>query len=280
LGISLGVVVLMLAWLLGIMPPDRLALFGALGLSILLVAPLLTQSVARAKGTFVAVMVIGALLLGFGLSGLGEYAAGGSISDGCYLEGTSSLDHKTAPDTSVSDPFDAARDETIAWNAASDVVLTNWNSEVGLRVGGFTLVVWRGEHPNTDQEQAWWGWQDVASLIEDVEAQTGIKLSGIFHVSGSVDADEGSCAMTGYTRVLPQSAFSGSLLMTMWILLVVIVITVLTLAVSLRRSIKGAEVAPGTVGGPVSITPTAAELGPDDALTTAEHDELEPPTKE
>jgi len=253
LGVLLGIVVVALLWQLGIVPPDRLVLFGILAITTALATIILTQQVVLVRKRFIVVMVFCGLMGGAALTGIPEAIGGGSITGGCSAEGTSSLDSKTPQATSMADPFDVTRKDTVAWKGQSDAVLTNWTSALGMSVGGFRVTIWSDSDENADKEQMNSGNADVASYLADIEGSTGITLAGTYHVFGYIDADGGSsCEMTAYVRVQGDGAFTGTINLALWILLAVLIVIILILALVVRRSITraalGAASASATVG--------------------------------
>ena len=126
LGLLLGVVTVGLLWLLGVVPPDRLVLFGLLSLSIGLVMAVTTQRLSAARGSTITVVVIASLLGGVALTGIPEMTRGGYLDGPCTLEGTSSLepDAVAVPDTSALSPFDVSRTDVVQWSGTSPASAT------------------------------------------------------------------------------------------------------------------------------------------------------------
>ncbi|WP_284327240.1 hypothetical protein [Demequina litorisediminis] len=122
LGLLLGVIVVMLLWILGVTPPDRLPLFSVLAVAMLLGASATTLAVRHAPARYGTVVVIAAVGLGVALTGIPEYTGTGSLSEGCHAQATSSLETEpVAPaDTSALRPFDVTQDDTVTWSASTD----------------------------------------------------------------------------------------------------------------------------------------------------------------
>ncbi|MBC7299067.1 MAG: hypothetical protein H5T82_09245 [Demequina sp.] len=256
LGLLLGIVVVALLWQLGVVPPDRLVLFGVLAVTIALVTIVLTQRTALVRKRFILVMVLCGLLAGVAVAGLPGTIAGGSISEACSADGTSSLDSKTPDQTSLADPFDVTRTDTVQWNGASADVLTNWRSALGLDIGGFQVKVWDGSSANDERTQSNSGAADVESYLGDIEGSTGIRLAGIYHVYGHLDADQGTCDMSAYVRVQGEGAFTGTLNMALWIALAALILITAILAGVVRHSItRSATVAGGPSSAAVAADP-------------------------
>ncbi|WP_297081207.1 hypothetical protein [uncultured Demequina sp.] len=250
LGLLLGLVVVALLWITGVLPPDRLPLFGIVALSIFVVGWILTQRMSLVRAKFIIVVIISATLGGVALTGIPEFMGGGSLSDGCHLDASSSLEPaQIGPeDTAAMNPFDVTTTDTISWNSSSDAVLTDWNAGLYVVVGGFDIPLWSGEHENSGEAQEWAGDEAVEPHIDSVQNRTGIVVTGTYHVHGSLTADGGDCDMQAYVRVAPASAFDGILLAALWALLVVIIIVIIIVAVGVRRSIKAADAALAMVG--------------------------------
>ncbi|PKQ18270.1 MAG: hypothetical protein CVT68_04230, partial [Actinobacteria bacterium HGW-Actinobacteria-8] len=268
LGLLLGIVVVALLWQLGVVPPDRLVLFGVLAVTIFLVTIILTQRVALVRKRFIMVTVLCGLMAGVAVAGIPDMIAGGSISDGCFAEGTSSLDSKTPDTTSIADPFELTRTDSVAWTGESTGVFTDWNSSIGIDVGGFPVEIWSGSSANEDQKQANSGVEDVAGRLADVEESVGLTLAGIYHVYGTLDANEGGCDMSAYVRIPSEGAFTGTMNLSLWGSLAVLIFIILIMAGVVRQSItKAAGVAAGGVTvitgspGPAPTAP-AAEPSP------------------
>ena len=123
LGLLLGIVIVALLWQLGVVPPDRLVLFGVLSITTALVTILLTQRTMLVRKRFVLVMVMCGLMAGVAVAGIPDAVATGSIASGCSANATSSLDSKTPEQTSIADPFDVTGTDTVQWTAKSAEVM-------------------------------------------------------------------------------------------------------------------------------------------------------------
>lgn len=275
LGLLLGIVVVSLLWQLGVLPPDRLVLFGVVSITAALVTIVLTQQVALARMRFIVVMTVCGIMAGVAVASVSDTTAGGSLTDGCYASATSSIDSKTPAETSLSDPFDIMRTDTVAWMGSSDEVFTNWTSSIGIEVGGFPVKIWSGSSANEDGKQSNSGSEDVSDYLSDIEESTGIALAGIYHVYGHLDADQGTCDMNAYVRLPAEGTLSGTLNIVLWTTLAVLVAIILIMAGVVRRSISMAAaastatatvgtttVAPGTSAPPAQSAPPAPAPAP------------------
>lgn len=241
LGLILGLLMVLLLWQLGVVPPDRLPLFGITALTTFVGAWLLTQRIALARSQFLWISVLCAVLGAVSLTGIPEYARGGYLTDGCFLEGESSIDAATPAQTSTRDPFDLRRSDEIAWTAQSEAVLTNWDSALGMRVGGFQVRLWNGHHENSGESQQWADVESVDEHVQQIEQAAGIRVSGIYHVFGYIDADQGSCEMSAYVRIQPDHPFDGPVLITLWVLTLATGGAIGGLAWAARRTVNGVE---------------------------------------
>ncbi len=265
LGLLLGIVVVALLWQLGVVPPDRVVLFGVLAVTVFLVTTLLTQRVVLVRKRFVMVTVLCGLMAGVAVAGIPDTIAGGSISDGCLAEGTSSLDSRTPDNTSLADPFDMTRTDSVAWTGESAGVFTDWKSSIGIDVGGFPVKIWSGSSANEDQKQSNSGVEDLAGRLADIEESTGITLAGIYHVYGNLDATEGGCDMSAYVRIPSEGAFTGTMNLSLWGSLAVLTFIILIMAGVVRQSITRAARAAGgatVVTGEPGPVPTAPAAEP------------------
>ena len=118
----------------------------SVALSIAVVELLVTQTVRRGKKRFVTVMIIAGVFGGVALTGIPEtFMGAGTVSDGCTLEATSGDETVKATDTSAFEPLDTTPTGTISWESSTDKVLTNWDSELGMYIGGIAVPhVYRG----------------------------------------------------------------------------------------------------------------------------------------
>lgn len=254
LGLLLGVAAVGLLWQLGIAPPDRFILFGVVAVAIALTELLLTQTTRRGKKRFVTSMIIAGVFGGIALTGIPQtFMDSGSLSDGCTLEATSSMEEVTPTDTSAFDPFDVTPTDTIEWTSSTDQVLTDWDSGLGMYIGGFEVPVFTAERDNSEQSQSWYGSEDVAEYLAQLEDDWGFTIRGTYHVYGYIHADEGDCDMAGYIRINAENPFATPLIITLWIVGGLMLVIIIALTVSVRRSIRESKAfaahAVNTAGG-------------------------------
>jgi len=288
LGLLLGIVIVGLLWQLGVAPPDRLILFGVLAVSIALTELLLTQTTRRGKRRFVTVMVIAGIFGGVALTGIPETVLNkGSLSDGCRLTATSAFGSASPTDTSAFDPLDTSPTDSIDWEATTDQLLTNWDSGLGMTVGGIPIPLWTATRPNAEQFTQWSSTETVADYLQRIEEQTGLQLRGTYHVYGYIDADEGTCDMAGYLRVQAEGPFATGLLIALWVAGALLVVMIVWIASSVGRSVKESKTfasRPDAVEPPHSasperrqerepqLTPTPTETAPKESADRERHD--------
>lgn len=258
LGLLLGLTAVALLSQTGVLPPDRLWLFGIVGVAIMIVTGLTTQRASLAKKRFVTTMILGGILVGVALSGIPETVNGGTISDGCTLEAQSSVDEATPQDTSAFDPIEVQANDTVTWTASSEEVVSNGERALGVMIGGFLIPVWSATLENSEGRTEFAGDINVAQGLLDMKDATGLDLRGAFHFSGYLDGEAADCEMSGYVRVLTATPFTTGLQMGLWGALGVIVICVAWAAIAVRRSISQQADGEGTVSGTAGTGGAAA----------------------
>ena len=242
LGLLVGLVIVGLLWQLGVAPPDRFILFGVVAVSIALVEVLLTQTTRRGKKRFVTSMIIAGVFAGVGLTGIPEvFMNAGTVSDGCTLEVTSGDQTVSAADTSAFAPLDTTPTGTLEWTSSTDAVLTNWDTALGMYIGGIPVELFTAHRENADNATAWHGSEDVADYLKKLEDQTGLQLRGTYHVYGYVHADEGDCEMAAYIRVNAENPFATPLIIALWVAGALLLVIIAWVTVSVRRSIHDAK---------------------------------------
>jgi len=232
---------------LGVVPPDRLVLFGVLSITTALVTILLTQRTMLVRKRFVLVMVMCGLMAGVAVAGIPDAVATGSIASGCSADATSSLDSKTPEQTSIADPFDVTGTDTVQWTAKSAEVMTNWRGSLGVDVGGFQVMIWSASSATEDLPKSLSGSAHVANYVADIGGGTGVTLAGIYHVYGHVDADQRTCDTRAYVRVQGAGTFAGTVNIALWIALGALVLVIVVMAGVVRLStMRSARAAGGT----------------------------------
>ncbi|WP_062212176.1 hypothetical protein [Demequina oxidasica] len=281
-GFLFGLVIVLLLWQLGILPPDRLVVFGIVAIVMMVSTFALTQRVSLVRKRFVVVVVFASLLGGVALTGIPEFVGGGSISDGCTIEASSSLSDTTGPaGTSATSPFKAALSDDVPWTMTTAAVVTTGTNAAGLKVAGFEIPTYTGTVDNTAGVEQISGTANVQAVQDQLKDDSGISLTGVYHVYGYVHAAEGDCDVNGYVLVAPASAFGNPILIGLWVLAVILFIVILVLAIGVRRSIHTSErlaatTPPAGVAGGEATSTSAPAVG--ETTTSADAPAETPPT--
>ncbi|PKQ26494.1 MAG: hypothetical protein CVT64_05325 [Actinobacteria bacterium HGW-Actinobacteria-4] len=220
LGATWAAVLVALVGFLGIAPPDRLLLFGALGLGVAGGAAALTQRKHMRSRSFIAAVAAGAFLGAFALTGIPEYVAGGQADGPCEIRIDTSppLGSPTTLVTSSRDPLDLGSVDALRWVSTAPKGLTEWRRDLGLRIGGFDLVVLRDTPETASVKPNDGGVVDVEEVLERVESTLGVAPTGVYHVIASLEAPDADCTVSAYLRLGPAHPWDGPLLVTLWIL--------------------------------------------------------------
>ncbi|MDE0572903.1 hypothetical protein ON058_05685 [Demequina sp. B12] len=262
LGLVIGLLTAALLSVLGVVPLDRLPLLSLIAVGLVVGTLALTQRVSAARGRVTTVSVIAVLFAGAALTGIPEYVSHGSLTPGCTLQASSSLepDPVTPEGTSATDPFDMTLTDTVEWVAATSDDADGGSPELALMVAGVPVPVWNGVDVSTDGEQAWTGTDSVERWQSNIRESAGFTLTGIYHFQGTLTYATGECVADAYLRISPPHAFAGPLLMTLWAVLIVAVAGLVALAVVVARRARREEKEPitdtlTTTGGAVSGSP-------------------------
>ena len=97
------------------------------------------------------------------------------------------------------------------------------------------------ERPNTEQATSWSSTEDVADYLDKLEDEWGVQLRGTYHVYGFIHADEGDCDMAAYIRVNAENPFATPLIIALWVAAGLLAVIIISLTVSVRRSIREAK---------------------------------------
>lgn len=216
LGAALGAIVLAILQQGAVVLPTRLISFGTLGLCAGVGSLLLT--VTYRSRTVVAVQSAAVLFLAFALTGIPTMSDAGSIEGGCtasaQLSGASIV---TPADTSVFRPFAAHSDDILAWQAGTPAPFSDWAYSIRFDIAGFPIEVWS----DTEDEEgaigpSWEGVEDLSLRIGELEDISGLTITGVYHLWGSVRGDEGACDIEVYVRIPPDHLFDGPILVGLW----------------------------------------------------------------
>ncbi len=283
LGALAALVFILILAIGGIQPPDQFVVWTLLGLGVLVGALMLTVALKSVK--FVTIMVIAVVMVVWGAVGASSHFGTGYLDGGCELEGLSSdgqglpLDLATPEQTSANDPFEIASDGTIDWKGTTPGGFEGWDAWLKVDFGGFRIPVWENTNPNTGLSPAEEGMVDVGGNVTDIEDKSGLTLSGVFELYGSIESQDGVCDMSAYIVLPPDGIFSGPILITLWIILAVIVIVLVILMIPVcaahraNRAARAAGVAAAassTAGAKVAASGADATAAPaKDAATQA-----------
>lgn len=243
-GALIGLVVVIIVQQAGAWPFDRAALFGLIGLGGLLGA--IAGKIGRPGSTasFSVVLVIFAVSLGWGLTGLASANESGEINGGCTAEAVSEIDETTVTDTSRSDPFDIDPAGDLAWFATSPAPIENYSFEIWVDVGGFQLPIDAEENTNANLNTENSGVVAVADYVSLVEDFTGVEARGTYVVGGFIDGEGGSCDGFAFVRIPADGLFDGPIAVGAWVLLAVLVVVLIVIVATGRRGSPGGPTPP------------------------------------
>ncbi|MFV0634317.1 hypothetical protein [Demequina sp.] len=241
LGLLLGALGMALMWILGVLAPDRLPLFTFLAVGTALGLALTTQRMNAARGRTLTVVVLASIMGGVALTGIPEMVRGGSLSEGCVLEATSSLEPeaRTVPSTTIIDPFDVSTTDWVAWQGSLAGAASEVQVDASVLVGGIAIPVDTATLPASEDPMAWSGTLDVASVLDAISDD--ITLTGTFHVQAEFRSEGLLCEGDGYVRVVAPGAFDGLLLAVLWSLFALVAVALLVVALVVRRSFAAVD---------------------------------------
>lgn len=233
-GALIGLVVVVIVQQAGAWPFDRAALFGLVGLGGMLGA--LAGALGRqgSRTTLVVVLVLFAIVLGWGLTGLAAANETGEINGGCTVEAVSDLDETTVTDTSRGDPFDVAVDGDLAWSATSPAPIQDYSFEIWVDVGGFQVPIDAEENTNGDLNTENVGIVSVADYAGLLEDATGVEPRGTYIVGGVIEGEGGACDGFAFVRIPADGLFDGPIAIAAWILLVILLVILVLIVVTGR----------------------------------------------
>jgi len=214
-GAALGFIVALVLQQGGVVPPTRLVLFALVGTLASAGSLLLTVAFRR-----VAPLVVQAVCLAtvvFALTGIPAMRDHGGLTGPCEAAATSSVpDTAIAADTSVGDPFDLDPDGTLDYRVSVPGGLSNWRYSASIDVGGIPIVLWNDSFPDETFGPVYEGTEDIGEDLATLEDITGLRITGVYHVTGWVAGDEGRCDIDAYVRLKPPHLFSGAILVGLW----------------------------------------------------------------
>ena len=198
-----------------ILLPTRLVVFGMLGLGAS-VGSLLLTGVRRNRALF-AVQAIAVLSLMFALTGIPAMSDAGGIEGGCEASAQVGDGDPVMPeDTSVLNPLTIDTDDTLVWWASTPSAFRDWWYSIRVDVAGFPVEAWRDAEPLGPIGPSWEGSEDLNERLGELEDISGLPVTGIYHVWGTVRGDEGECDAELYVRITPDNLLDGPILAGLW----------------------------------------------------------------
>lgn len=233
----------------GILPAERLVVFGILGLGIaggaFALATTHTLRPSPEGRPFAIVQYVAVASLAFGLTGIPAFLGHGELTGGCTLRASSTGVWTTPGETSPLDPFVIDPDHSVMWQVETPEAFPYWEGDVAVNLGGFTVTLWTQANTNGELVTRWEGTEDAPADLESVRDETGFTLRGVYHVQGRMRAREGWCVADVYVVVPPSTIFSGPILAWSWVGLGAVVVV----GWRLRRRIDQDRTGGGLLGG-------------------------------
>lgn len=237
LGLIAGVFLAIFIQQTGAAPLDRLLLFGVAGLMGLI--GLLLCTVGRQIDNIVVLIIAIIIVLvpvGYGASQLvSDDASGAAFINNCTVMASSDLEAlQSITSMTRSDPFDIDPDGSLTWDGTMNSVITDYQWEIFVDVGGFNLRVANGMDPNEGESQENGGTEGLKQYSDQVRQFGGGEIRGIYYVSGNLMGEGGSCDGGGYVRV-PGSVFESTLGIIVGIIFLVILIILIIVCMRGRQ---------------------------------------------
>lgn len=204
----------------GILPAERLVVFGILGLGVVggafALASIRTLRLTPEGRPFAIVQYVAAASLAVGLTGIPSFLGHGELTGGCTLEVSSTGVWTTPEMTSPLNPVVIAPDHSVLWQVETPEAFPYWEGDVAVNLGGFTVTLWTQSHENPNFLTSWAGTEDAPADLESVRDETGLTLRGVYHVQGRMRAREGWCVADVYVVIPPSTIFSSPILAWSW----------------------------------------------------------------
>ncbi len=215
LGVALAFFVLLLLQQAGIVPPTRLIVFSVIGVCVSAGSLALTVTLLRPAA--ITVQAISLLLVAFSLTGIPAMGDHGRLDGGCDAFATSTTPDEARPaDTSVGDPFDIDPGGTLNYRVTTPEPFPDWTYSASMDIGGFPVGIWGGQFPMETFGPVFEGTEDTAHDTRILEDITGVKITGVYHLSGWIAGNERRCDIDLYVRIKPANPFSGPILAGAW----------------------------------------------------------------
>ncbi|HEU4895000.1 MAG TPA: hypothetical protein VFT85_04100 [Acidimicrobiia bacterium] len=197
-GILIGMTVAVLLARHGVWPPDQITLFLLPAITGLAGLLLLTIGREGSYTTTIISLIILLPMLVWGALGVGDVNETGELNGGCTVVASSDLDTTTVTDTSRRDPFQIQESGSMSWTATSPEAFQDYEWQIGVDVGGFTVPLESGTEPNDAGDLENGG--DVPD-VGAYAASRGVNLglySGVYEVGGSA----ASCDGFGFVHIV------------------------------------------------------------------------------
>jgi len=215
LGAALGAIAVAILQQGAVLLPTRLVVFGTLGLTASVGSLLLT--VTYRSRAVVAVQSVAALSLAFALTGIPAMFDAGNLDGGCTASAQSGASDPVTPaDTSVLRPLTIDPNGTLLWRAGTPAVFSDWSYSIRVDIAGFPIEAWSDAGSLGTVGPSWEGSEDLSERLGELEDVSGLALTGVYHVWGSIRGDEGGCDADVYFRIAPDNLFAGPILVGLW----------------------------------------------------------------
>ena len=237
LGLIAGVFLAIFIQQTGAAPIDRLLLFGVAGL-MALIGMVMCMIGRPSPNIVILIIAIIVVIVPIGLAAsqlVSDETSGTAYINNCTVDASSDLEgRRSITSMTRSDPFDIDPDGMLSWWGTSDNVVTNYQWDVFVDVGGFNLRVANGADPNDGESQSNEGTEGLKQYADQVRQFGGGEIRGIYYVSGNFMGDGGSCDGAGYVRV-PGSAFESTLGIIVLVIFIIIMIILVVICMRGRQ---------------------------------------------
>ena len=215
LGATLGAIAVAILQQGAVLLPTRLVVFGFVGLGAGIGSLLLTISF-RSR-TALASQILAALSIAFALTGIPAMSDAGGIDGPCTaFARVGASDPVTPAETSVLAPLTIHTDDTLVWAASSPTEFRDWYYAIHVDVAGFPVEAWSDAEDEGAIGPSWQGSEDLSERLGELEDLSGMTVTGVYHLWGSIRGDEAECEVEVYFRVTPDSLVDGPVLVGLW----------------------------------------------------------------
>ncbi len=226
LGLIAGVFLAIFIQQTGAAPLDRLLLFGVAG-AMALIGMLMCMIGRPSPNIVILIIAIIIVIVPIGLAAsqlVSDEGSGPAFINNCTVDAQSDLEARRSITTMTRDnPFDIDPDGTMSWWGTFDNVITDYEWEIFVDVGGFNLRVANGMDPNEGESQENNGTEGLKQYSDQVRQFGGGEIRGVYYVSGILSGEGGFCDGGGYVRV-PGSVFESTVGIIVGIIFIIIMI--------------------------------------------------------